>query len=275
MELKELCKGIQLPEEACGRVFEEYEKINLAEMERQLNSLMERKTAEKAYHHLVNCLGKDSDNMKMLMCQLVCACRDYDRYKELGISDEIYFDTMKCFTRFLGERRMRTGEILFDRGWWTYRQVSMVLFRIGELEYELTNFEGKDAVSIHIPSDAAFVLENVEVSLRLAADFIQRVYPEYAQAEYFCESWLLSPRLAELVKETSNIRKFQKLFIIKKDMPEDTEYMEWMFGKESGTSLEELPENTSLQIKTKELMKNGRNIGAGVGILTKTFTPEI
>lgn len=275
MELKELCKGIQLPEEACGRVFEEYEKIKLAEMERQLNSLMERKTAEKAYHHLVNCLGKDSDNMKMLMCQLVCACRDYDRYKELGISDEIYFDTMKCFTRFLGERRMRTGEILFDRGWWTYRQVSMVLFRIGELEYELTNFEGKDAVSIHIPSDAAFVLENVEVSLRLAADFIQRVYPEYAQAEYFCESWLLSPRLAELVKETSNIRKFQKLFIIKKDMPEDTEYMEWMFGKESGTSLEELPENTSLQIKTKELMKNGRNIGAGVGILTKTFTPEI
>ena len=275
MELKELCKGIQLPEEACGRVFEEYEKIKLAEMERQLNSLMERKTAEKAYHHLVNCLGKDPDNMKMLMCQLVCACRDYDRYKELGISDEIYFDTMKCFTRFLGERRMRTGEILFDRGWWTYRQVSMVLFRIGELEYELTNFEGKDAVSIHIPSDAAFVLENVEVSLRLAADFIQRVYPEYAQAEYFCESWLLSPRLAELVKETSNIRKFQKLFIIKKDMPEDTEYMEWMFGKKSGTSLEELPENTSLQIKTKELMKNGRNIGAGVGILTKTFTPEI
>ena len=275
MELKELCKGIQLPEKACGRVFEEYERVNLAEMDRQLNSLMERKTAEKAYHHLVNCLGKDSDNMKMLMCQLVCACRDYDRYKELGISDEVYFDTMRCFTRFLGERRMRTGEILFDRGWWTYRQVSMVLFRIGELEYELTNFEGKDAVSIHIPSDAAFVPENVEVSLRLAADFIQRVYPEYAQAEYFCESWLLSPRLAELVKETSNIRKFQKLFIIKKDMPEDTEYMEWMFGKEPGTSLEELPENTSLQIKTKELMKNGGNRGAGVGILTKTFTPNI
>ena len=117
MELKELCKGIQLPEKACGRVFEEYERVNLAEMDRQLNSLMESKTAEKAYHHLVNCLGKDSDNMKMLMCQLVCACRDYDRYKELGILDEIYFDTMRCFTRFLGERRMRTGEILFDRGW--------------------------------------------------------------------------------------------------------------------------------------------------------------
>lgn len=275
MELKKLCKGIQLPTEACRRVFEEYEKVNLAEMGRQLNSLMERETAEKAYHQLVNCLGKDPDNMKMLMCQLVCICRDYDRYKAMGISDEIYFETMKCFTRFLGERRGRTGEVLFDRGWWTYRQVSMTLFRIGELEFELTNFEGKDAISIHIPSDAVFIPENVEASLRLAADFIQRVYPGYAQAEYFCESWLLSPRLAELVKETSNIRKFQKLFIIKKDMPEDTEYMEWMFGKEPGTSLEELPENTSLQIKTKELMRNGGNIGACVGILTKTFTSEI
>ena len=274
MKLKELCKGIQLPQEACGRVFEEYERVNLAEMERQMSSLMERETAEKAYQQLVNCLGKDPDNMKMLMCQLVCACRDYDRYRELGISDEIYFETMKCFTRFLGERRERTGEVLFDRGWWTYRQVSMSLFRIGELEYELTTFEGKDAVSIHIPSDAAFVPEIVEESLKMADGFIRHVYPKYAQAEYFCESWLLSPRLAELVKETSNIRKFQELFVMKEDLPEDGEYMEWLFGKVPGTPLEELPESTSLQRKAKKLLENGGNLGAGVGILTKTFTLE-
>ena len=52
MELKELCKGIQLPQEACGRVFEEYEKVNLAEMERQLNNLMERGTAEIGRAHV-------------------------------------------------------------------------------------------------------------------------------------------------------------------------------------------------------------------------------
>ncbi len=275
MELKELCKGIQLPEEACGRVFEEYEKVNLAEIERQLSSLMERKTAEKAYHQLVNCLGKDPDNMKMLMCQLVCACRDYDRYKEKGISDEIYFETMKCFTRFLGERRERTGEVLFDRGWWTYRQVSMNLFRIGELEYELTSFEGKDAISIHIPSDAVFIPEKVEESLKMSGVFIRQVYPKYAQTEYFCESWLLSPRLSELVKETSNIRKFQELFVMKEDLPDDKEYMEWLFGKTPDVPLEELPESTSLQRKAKVLLEKGENLGAGVGVLTKTFTFKI
>lgn len=272
MELKELCKGIQLPEEACKRVYEEHENVNLLEMSRQLSSLMESATAEKAYHQLVNCLGKDSDNMKMLMCQLVCACRDYDQYKAKGISEEIFFDTMKCFTRFLRERKERTGENIFDRGWWTYRQVSMTLFRIGELEYEFCMHKGNKAISIHIPSDAVFVSENVERSLKMAEKFVNEYYPEYTGTEYFCESWLLSPRLSEMIKETSNIRKFQKLFEIQEDMPEDKEYMEWLFGKIPDTPLEELPEETSLQRKAKELLRNGGNLGAGVGILTKTFT---
>ena len=48
--------------------------------------------------------------------------------------------------------------------------------------------------------------------------------------------------------------------------------MEWLFGKTPDTPLEELPENTSLQRKAKVLLENGGNLGAGVGILTKTFT---
>lgn len=267
MDLKELCREIQLPEEVSKRVYEEYEQVNIEEMDRQLSGLMERETAEKSYQHLVNCLGKDPDHMKMLMCQLVCAYRDYDRYKKKGISDEIFFSTMKCFTRFLGERKERTGELIFDRGWWTYRQISMTLFRIEELEYELCMYKGKKAVSIHIPSDAVFVQENVEKSLEMAEGFIREYDPEYIGAEYFCESWLLSPRLSELVKETSNIRKFQELFYIEEDLPEDREYMEWLFGKTPDTPWEELPERTSLQKKVREMLKNGKNLGAGIGVL--------
>lgn len=267
MDLKELCRGILLPEEVSKRVNEEYEQVNIGEMDRQLSGLMESETAEKSYHHLENCLGKDPDHMKMLMCQLVCVCRDYDRYKKKGISDEIFFSTMKCFARFLGERKERTGELIFDRGWWTYRQISMSLFRIGELEYELCMYKGKKAVSIHIPSDAVFTQENVEKSLEMAEGFIRECYPEYIDAEYFCESWLLSPRLSELVKETSNIRKFQELFYIEEDLPEDREYMEWLFGKTPDTPWEELPEHTSLQKRVKEMLKNRKNLGAGIGTL--------
>lgn len=267
MELRQLCEGIGLPEEAYQKVRKEKEALNLSEMEKQMKRLMEEETAEESYHQLESCLGKDEDHMKMLACQLVCACRDYDRYREKGISDRIYFDTMKCFTRFLGECRERTGTVVFDRGWWTYRQVSMTLFRIGELEYEMCLFRGEKAISIHIPSDADFCPEKVQESLEQAGEFFRKIYPDFADVKYFCESWLLSPRLGTLMKEGSNIRKFQNLFQIDEDMPQDKEYMEWVFGKTPDTPWQELPERTSLQKKVREMLKNGGNLGAGVGIL--------
>lgn len=267
MELHKLCEGIGLPEEAYQKMIKEKESLNLSEMEKQMERLMKAETAAEAYHQLENCLGKDEDHMKMLACQLVCVCRDYDRYKAKGISDKIYFDTMKCFTRFLGECRERTGTVVFDRGWWTYRQVSMTLFRIGELEYEMCLFRGKKATSIHIPSDADFSPEKVQESLKQAGEFFKKRYPDYADVAYFCESWLLSPRLGALIKEESNIRKFQNLFQTDEDLPQDKEYMEWVFGKTADTPWQELPERTSLQRKVREMLKNGENLGAGTGIL--------
>lgn len=271
MELQQLCEGIGLPEDAYQKMMKEKEALNLSEMEKQMGRLTEAKTAAEAYRQLENCLGRNEEHMKMLACQLVCVCRDYDRYKEKGISDEIYFDTMKCFTRFLGECRERTGTVVFDRGWWTYRQVSMTLFRIGELEYEMCRFRGKKAISIHIPSDADFTPEKVQESLKKAGEFLEKIYPDFADAEYFCESWLLSPRLGALMKDSSNIRKFQILFQIEEDMPQDKEYMEWVFGKMPDTPWQELPEQTSLQRKVKEMLKNGENLGAGAGILREDY----
>ena len=102
----------------------------------------------------------------ILACSLLCACRAYEEYQKKGISDTVYFETMKCFTRFIDETQKRTGRLAFDRGWWTYRQISMQLFRIGELEYEFVEYEGRPALSIHIPSDAHFSKELVDVYKR-------------------------------------------------------------------------------------------------------------
>ena len=73
----------------------------------------------------------------------------------------------------------------------------------------------------------------------------------------------------EIVKETSNIAKFQKRFRIVEDLPDDKEYMEWLFGAKADTPVQELPENTSLQRKVRELLANGGNLGAAVGIMEK------
>ena len=266
--MKKVCRSIQLPQQICEKVKKAGEELDFEKLNPILDRLMNQRDSEKAYLELKETLGKDRDCMKMLACQLTCVARDEKKYLAEGISETVFTETMKCFTRFLKERKERTGEEIFDRGWWTWRQVSMRLFRIGELEYELTTYEGEKAVSIHISSDAVLIPEKSERSFREAKEFISRYASEYSGCIYFCESWLLSPRLVQILGEESNIRKFQKLFVLKKDLPEDREYMEWLFGKTSDTPLEELPEKTSLQRKVKEILRAGGNLGAGIGILS-------
>lgn len=140
------------------------------EIETQLKCLMNIKTAPDALAHLT-ALFPDEDGVGVLACSLLCACKAYKEYQKKGISDTVYFETMKCFTRFIDETQKRTGRLAFDRGWWTYRQISMQLFRIGELEYEFVEYEGRPALSIHIPSDAHFSRELVGESLLRRAPF--------------------------------------------------------------------------------------------------------
>lgn len=49
----------------------------------------------------------------------------------------------------------------------------MLLFCIGELEYERTEYRGARAVSIHIPSDCALTQERLRESLKMAQDFMK------------------------------------------------------------------------------------------------------
>lgn len=267
MKIQELCHLISLPQDVCESVIRQRQKIDLKKAEPYLADLMKPETAYEAYHRLEGFLGEDPDCLKMLACQLECAVRDYDRYKAAGISEFIFTDTMKCFTRFLNECRKKTGTFAFDRGWWTWRQISMTLFRLGELEYEMTEYQGQKAVAIHIPSDAVISADKIDGSLEQSRQFMKQYYPQYSRAVYFCESWLLSPRLGSVLKENSNILGFQKRFLIQKDLETDKEYIDWLFDKDPDTPLDELPESTSLQRSVKRMMENGINLGAGIGTL--------
>jgi hypothetical protein len=89
----------------------------------------------------------------------------YKIYEEKEIPEKIFFDTMKCFTRFINETFKMTGKLSFDRYWWTTRQVGCHLFRIGELEYEIKQTEEDTYISLHIPSDADFSPNAVDKSL--------------------------------------------------------------------------------------------------------------
>lgn len=69
----------------------------------------------EALEELQAILGEDTDNIKILACMLQSSADVYNIYKMKEISDEIYFATMKCYTRFIDETYKITGKLYFDR----------------------------------------------------------------------------------------------------------------------------------------------------------------
>ncbi len=267
MELQALYTAIGLPPQMLPRLEAARGRIDWARMEQTLSRLMDAQTAAAAYAQLQAALGEDADGM--LCCQLECARRAYDRYRTMGIEADIYIATMRCFSRFLQECERKNGRMFFDRAWWTYRQISMTLFRLGALEFELESHEGKNAIAVHIPSDASLRAEAVDASLAQAAAFFRAHFPAFAQALYTCDSWLLSSGLRPLLPEGSNILAFQNRFVILREDRENREYLEWLFQASEDTDYAALPERTGLQRKVKAHLLSGGKVGSAYGIMRR------
>lgn len=269
MELRELYKLIGLEPEVVSRLERIERDIRPEEIQGCLGGMLDIRTAALAYERLKALLMEDAGGIKMLWCQLECARRAWDRYRERGIPEDVYRDTMACFSRFLAECREREGRLLFDRGWWTYRQTSMILFRLGALEYELRERERGCVVAVHIPSDADFSEASVDASLERAERFFCIYYPNDRRDMYVCNSWLLSPALEPLLPEGSHIRAFQKRFRVIREDREDREYRQWLFRVPEDTADGDLPEETSLQRNVKKLLLSGGAVGSACGIMIR------
>lgn len=267
MELYELYRLINLQMEMIQELKVVGGQLNINQFDLYLEKLMDRNTAAQAYRDLKVLLAEDKDNIKMLYCQLECARRIFDKYQAKHISNAVYIDTMQCFTRFIEECKRKNGRMFFDRGWWTYRQVSMCIFRIGQLEYEFNKHEGENAIAIHIPSDVNLTKGAVDHSLEQAGIFFQTYYKDYEYKGYTCDSWLLSPVLRSLLPEKSNILSFQKRFDIIQENKEDREYIEWLFQVPADTDYEALPVETGLQRNVRELLLNGGAVGCAYGVM--------
>lgn len=264
MELQDFYSLIGLPSDAAYRLETAGRELDLP----CLDGLLDPNTARGAYQQLKQALPDDDpDHWKLLYCYLECARRAREGYGKRGIPERIYRDTMGCFSRFLAEDRNIYGRLCFPRGWWTYRQTSMQLFRIGALEYELRTCEGRPVIDLHIPSDADFSPASVDRSLEQAEDFFRAYFPEYRYEARICNSWLLSPKLRPLLPPESHILSFQNRFCILRENPSDKEYIQWLFQVPEDTQTERLPENTSLQRRVKALLLDGGAVGCAFGTM--------
>ncbi len=266
MNILSLCKRIGLQKEVQNKVSSFANTFDFAQIDTLLAGFRNQDTMESALRSIQQTLGEDENHIKILSCMLKSAADAYDVYRQLGIHDEIYIATMKCFPRFIEEYHQITGEYAFDREWWTARQVGCHFFRLGSLEYEIRKKNGEHTISIHIPSDADLSEEMCNVSLDLADSFFKNYYPKYATCKYLCHSWMIAPELDMLLPEKSNIRKFKNRFEIMSVGNADTEYLRWIY-KTQNNQVETLPENTTLQRNLKTYLLKGGKLRDAVGFL--------
>ena len=275
ISLEELYKLLDFPAE----VVERLEQVELGEDEetlRDIHLLADPEKWQGARTRLKEKYAPDEDGMKILACMMRAMQDSYVLYIEEKIPEQIFADTMKCFTRFLKEHEVSFGCCGFDRDFWTGRQLSLLLFRIGELEFEIVSEEGEKAemsqsekrspylLHVHIPSDADLSPECCDESFRMADQFFAEHFPETAGSKFACDSWLLSPALKELLPKGSRILQFQNRFEVKSWNKEEGAYLEWVF-KRKDLPLEKLPEETSLQRKMKAYVLQGGKIGEAYG----------
>lgn len=257
MNAVEICERINAPQEML-----QYMTDNLVPLE-ELRSLTDIRTAHYGYTRLKQLLGKDDNGLKMFACMLNAATITYENYRRIGIDEQIFIDTMRCFTRFAEEHKSSYGVYGFDRGWWTYRQLSCVLFKIGELEYEYRDDE--KTVHLHIPTGANISPEKCKASLSDFYAFTSKFFSE-KKNPVVCDSWLLSPALDKLLSPQSNIIKFKNRFDITSWDRTETGFLQWVYGR-TDIEYDKLPEKTELQRNMKKYLLDGGAVGSAFGRL--------
>ena len=252
--MEHLCHAIGLPESVTREILQLHRD---PAFHPNTEAICREESWEEGLNSLRRELGEDPRGIRMLCAQLRCALDAKKTYEILGLSGEIYADTMAAFSRFVEEHMESYGSYAFDRAFWTVRQISCKLFRIGQLEYELIHQNGKPVLSLHIPSDVRMEQPLLRASYERAREILGKTFPEYENAPVYCESWLLSPELAQLLPEHSRILRFRRSFGPIRQLEDSGEdVLQWVF-KNPHLPLDQMPRNTSLQKALWQFLHDG------------------
>ncbi len=136
------------------------------------------------------------------------------------------------------------------------------------IEIENLQFEYFDAktIYIHIPRNSKFNIERTLKSIKQSKKYIKK-YFHTNDFDYYCNSWLLSKQIHELVNQNSNIYQFYNLFEIKEGEDCLHDILKFVYDKQEIEEYRNLPENTTLRKSIKEYLMKEKKIYLGIGKL--------
>ncbi|EGP4715032.1 hypothetical protein EFL49_04330 [Enterococcus faecium] len=274
-KIKNLAGDLDFPEAVIEQMMMELESISSEVLEQYSRELLDANKAKAAAKKIDEVYGEEP--FVALTIYLYAASQSWLKiYQPLKIPRTVYLATMNAFTRFIHEHFQVTGRYHFDRGFWIWRYTSGLIFRIGELEYERTYFpkghkelklEGKQCLSLHIPSDADLSRNKIRDSYESAIRFFELYFPDYHYQVMYTDTWLLSPNLIKWLKQDSKIRLFAADYRLLSVDEQDDSGVPWIFGRVDA-NVQDYPEKTSLQRQAKQQLLAGAHIGSALGILS-------
>ncbi len=275
--LEDFSHKIEIPDECAKEIISlyksEYKHIN--------NLARKRLTAVNSPKILIKekILRKDKAFPYLLTAVMLKARDTLKVYREKGISDKIFYATMKDITLWSENFRRDRGFTGIENLGWIHNHLNCKIFRLGRLQFQPFLFYhppyvskekikkadiriGEKVLNVHIPQGEKLLKEECEESFRMAEEF----FTELPYKAFICDSWLLCEKNREFMSEDSNILRFAEMFVIlgSSDNPDQT--IERVFGKkEKNPDL--YPENTSLQKRCKAFILSGGKPGTGFGII--------
>lgn len=231
---------------------------------------------------LAICRGVNKYTLQMVFL-LAASERMHELYKERGLSEELFRDTIM-------DLRYKYDECVDCKeahgtfvGSWDTGFYNLTRFKLGRYQYDMSTFPKDDYVSsagvkikkgekvlgFHIPSSGVSLTDDVRLdSFKKAYEF----FPEYRREDgniiFVCGSWLLYEGHREFLPEKSNILKFMDDFEIIESKEKDKFNDAWrVFGKYGYESPKKWPEDTSLRRAYKERVLSGKKTGEGFGVI--------
>lgn len=271
--IQDLMEVIELPEMIKEKINRLLTQISLDDLNSSADKLLDQAKASEEAKRLS--VQYKQDTISELTFHLYAASLSWEKiYFPLAIPYKIYVGTMRAFTRFLKESQQINHHYKFDRGFWTWRYISGIEFRINELEFEMvapshkhkvSQLVDKKYISIHIPSDANLEHSVIAKNYLEAKSFFKQYFPSYHDVPFVTDTWLLSPLLKNWVKPTSNLSLFANDYQLLLTEPTKNDGVFWIFNTISA-DVANYPEKTSLQRAAKKAMLSGEAIGSALGL---------
>ncbi len=141
------------------------------------------------------------------------------------------------------------------------------LIELPPTEWECILRPGDPILGMHIPATGPLAFDACGASIRRATTFFPERFPEYPFRAFQCGSWLLSPRLGELLPADSNIARFQReVYLYPLPGATDEQLFERVFG-DMPANPAAAPRDTALRRLVLDELAAGRRFPAAACLL--------